>query len=263
MNRVARRAAKTVFAAVDLFLPKLKGPRILIYHQVGADLGREMEVTESDFEAQLDWISTHGAVVDLNTALMSVGKPGADRLFVLTFDDGYRDIYQRAFPTLLDRKLPFLVYLTTRPVETGQPLSNPEALPLNWDQVQDMLLSGLMTAAAHTHSHPDLRRLDRGGIEREVHESDLLFELRLSVRPSHFAYPWGYWSEPADAVIRARYKTAALGGVTTTNPFIDPHLVPRIPVQRSDGSRLFAVKMHGAFRAEEHLRRKVRGYSGV
>ena len=257
---MGRQAAKAVFAAADLILPRLQGPRILIYHQVGVNLGREMEVTEANFVAQLDWLERRGQVIDLDTALSARRKAGAEQLFVLSFDDGYRDVFDVGWPHLRDRKLPFVLYLTTRPVETQEPLSHDLAPPLTWDQIGEMLASGLMTLGAHTHTHPDLRLLSIGQIEQEFDASDSIIERRTSTRPRHFAYPWGYWSPIADSVTRNRYETAALGAPVEANPFSDDHLVPRLPVQRSDQLTFFRAKMRNGLRLEERVRRWLRGY---
>jgi hypothetical protein len=58
-----------------------------------------------------------------------------------------------------------------------------------------------------------------------------------------------------------RYETAALGAPLVTDPFNDPHLVPRLPVQRSDGVAFFKAKVRTGFRFEERVRRRLRGYS--
>ena len=262
MRSLPRLATKALFAAADVALPRLRGPRILIYHQVGTDLGREMEVTEADFAAQLDWMEANGEVVAFDTALTTRHESEAERSYVLTFDDGYRDLYDVAWPHLRERQLPFLLYLTTGHVESQQPLDHPRALPLSWDQIEEMLASELMTLGAHTHTHPDLRGLDAAGIERELDDSDGIIESHTSVRPRHFAYPWGYWSATADRITRTRYQTAAMGAPVEATPFVDDHLVPRLPVQRSDGVIFFRMRMRNGLRWEERVRRRLRGYRG-
>lgn len=261
MIRLVRRAAKAVLAAGDLVLPKLKGPRILIYHQVGTDLGREMEVTRQDFISQLDWMQGIGRIVPFDTALAARRTEGAEKLFVLTFDDGYRDVYEVAWPLLRERGLPFLLYVTTAPVESQRPLTNEQAPPLNWDQIGDMLASGLLTLGAHTHTHPDLRRCTSDEIERELAICDEAIERRVSERPRHFAYPWGYWSSEADRLTRLRYSTAALGAPVTADPVGDDHLVFRLPVQRSDSGAIFRGRLRSGLRLEEMVRRRVRNYA--
>ena len=256
-----RQAAKAVFAAADFVLPRLRGPRILIYHQVGTDLGREMEVLEADFLAQLDWLQDNGEIVDLDTAQSVRQTPGAEKLFVLTFDDGYRDLYEVAFPHLASRRVPFVLYLTTEHIETQSPLSHPLARPLTWAQINNMLDSGLLTIGAHTHTHPDVRSLGPHEFVRELDRSNDLIERRANRRPRHFAYPWGYWSAAADHLVRERYESAALGAPTRSAAFTDPYLIPRLPVQRSDGVFFFRARMRRGLRWEEHVRRQLRGRS--
>ena len=53
--RAGKQAVKLAAAAVDKVARPMPGPKILIYHQVGAGTGLEMEVTAEDFRRQLDW----------------------------------------------------------------------------------------------------------------------------------------------------------------------------------------------------------------
>jgi len=261
MKRLARRVGKAVLAAADLALPRLRGPRILIYHQVGTDLRREMEVGRQDFIAQLDWMQSRGRIVPFEVAVAARRTEGAEKLHALTFDDGYRDVFEVAWPLLRERGLPFFLYLTTAPVESQKPLGHEQAQPLNWDQIGEMLASGLLTLGSHTHTHPDLRHCTPSDVEREFATSDEIITTRTSQQPRHFAYPWGYWSSVADRLTRMRYDTAALGGPVTADPVVDDHLLYRLPVQRSDRGAIFRGRMRSGLRLEEALRRRVRKYA--
>ncbi|MEX1125917.1 MAG: polysaccharide deacetylase family protein, partial [Acidimicrobiia bacterium] len=188
---------------------------------------------------------------------------GSERLVVLTFDDGYRDTYTTAFPLLHEDGLPFTLYLATDSIETGRPLGPPEkAEPLSWDQIGMMLGSGLVTVGAHTHRHLDLRYLSVDEVEDELGTSDDLIETRLGVRPTHFAYPWGFWSPSADSAVSRRYASAALGGSARPPNRPEPHLLHRYPVQLSDGYRFFGARLRGGLRLEETIRRRLKGYNG-
>ena len=259
---LARPAAKTLFAAADVFRRSPPGPRILIYHQIGAGLGRQMEVSEADFVRQLDWMQEHGEVVDLESAIDRRRQPESNRLFVLTFDDGYRDVYERAFPLLVRRGLPFTVYLATESIETGVALTaGGLAEPLTWSQVKEMNDSGLLTIGTHTHRHVDLRKSHVTDIEEEVAISQDLVERRLHVRSLHFAYPWGYWDPVAHDVVAGIFESAVLGSGRPISSDTSPLLLNRIPVQRSDGVTFFKAKARGGMSAEDRVRRRIRGYS--
>lgn len=221
-----------------------------------------MEVTTENFIRQLEWLRQNRRVVDLETAITHWEEPYADRLVALTFDDGYEDTYTTAYPRLKEFGVPFTLYLATESIETGVPLGIQAARPLTWDQVGEMVGSGLLTLGSHTHRHVDLRSLPRDEIETELNTSDELIEVRLGVRPHHFAYPWGYWSEAGESAVRERYRSAVLGGSPKPTPSPDPLRLHRYPVQLSDGFRFFRSRLSGGLRLEEFLRRRLRGYSG-
>lgn len=259
----ARTLAKMAFTASDAVLPRLRGPRILIFHQVGAGHGYQLDMRLEDYRNHVDWLIAHARIVPLEVALAERGSSNADSLVVLTFDDGFADMFANAFPVLEERQLPFTLYVTTNPIETGSPLSDrPNSAPLSWDQVRRMAESGLMTLGAHTHRHADLRHCELDEIKRDLALSDDLIERRTGVIPRHFAYPFGYWSSAADAVVRDRYDSAVLGGTTGTEVGNDDHRIFRVPVQLSDTGLFFRSKLRRGQRSEEWVRRRLTGYEG-
>ncbi len=260
---VVRRLAKSAFTASDRLQPAPKGPRVLIYHRVGRFLGQQMEVTEDDFAWQSDWLASNREVVPLDEALKRWTDEDSSGLVAITIDDGYEDTFTEAFPILMERRLPFTLYVSTEHVETGVPLNaETGAPPLTWDQIREMLDSGLMTLGAHTHSHPDLRNIDPDDIETELRTSDELIEQRTGVKPIHFAYPWGYWSGAAEQLVAERYQSAVLGSPFSAKHEFHPLLVHRYPVQLSDGRRFFEARLRGGMLLEERIRRRLRGYEG-
>jgi peptidoglycan/xylan/chitin deacetylase (PgdA/CDA1 family) len=264
MNRrrakdAVRTAAKGAFWAADVFSERMPGPRVLIYHQIEAGLGRQMEVTEANFGRQVNWMLDNGRIVDLEYAI----DTKADDVFVLTFDDGYRDVFDRAWPMLRDHGIPFVIYLTTEPIESGRALTpGGRAEPLTWANIDEMLESGLMTLGAHTHAHRDLRLLEVSEIEAEIKDSNDLILARTGIAVRHFAYPWGYWSIDADTIVRSAYASAVLGSGTPVAGDTDPFQLNRIPVQLSDSMVFFTRKMTTGMRLEDRVRRRLVGYHG-
>jgi peptidoglycan/xylan/chitin deacetylase (PgdA/CDA1 family) len=253
-----RIAAKSAFAAADLLIPRLGGPRILIYHQVGSGRTHEMNVTVEAFRRQLDWLRTHAEIVGLEEAVKRRDEPDSSRLFVLTFDDGYADVFNNAFPILEERGIPFTLYLTSGPIE------NPSEFPawpgeaLAWGQVGSMIDSGLVTVGAHTHTHVDLRQVGEQAVADELDRSNALITDRIGVFPAHFTYPKGWWARHAHEAVCARYLTATVGGGESITKSSDLHMLPRVPVQRSDAGALFGRKMQTGGRVEAAIRRRLR-----
>lgn len=219
-----------------------------------------MDVTLEDFKWQIEWLGTNREIVDLDTAIQRWDEPNSESLVVLTFDDGYEDTFREAFPILQRAGFPFTVYLATRAIESGSFESGDQ--PLEWGQIERMVTSGLMTVGSHTHSHRDLRRLSHDEVAIELQTADVLIEKHTGIRPRHFAYPYGYWSESAHQPVSERYETAVLGSPPIVSSNTDRHRIHRFPVQLSDGRRWFRSRVSGGLRLEEAVRRRLRGYSG-
>lgn len=251
-----RQFTKGLFAGLDGLFATPLGPRVLIYHSVGRSGRGQLEVGLTDFVWQLDWLEANSEIVAFDHAISSWTARGSERLTVLTFDDGFRDTYEYAFPILSERGLPFVLYLST------SLMGNDEYL--RWDHVQEMAASGLATIGAHTHTHRDLRT-SREEVLDELVQSDLLIKSHIGSSPRHFAYPWGYWSAEAESIVKTRYESAALGAPPArlrSAATFDPYRIHRHPVQGSDGIRWFEPRMRGGLVLEERTRRLIRGYRG-
>ena len=262
-GRLSRRVLKELLSLPELPRTRRPGPRLLIYHQVGTSFGREMELSVATFSDQLRFLETEGSIVGLDDALHQLGQAGDDRRFVITFDDGYADVYENAFPLLQAGRIPFTLYLTTSPIENAGLASDatgPRAL--TWEQIAEMRDSGLATIANHTHTHPDLRSLPPEDIVKEVDTANRLIARRLGIEPAHFAYPKGWWSARAELILRERFSTAVLGEGPPITPADDPLRLHRVAVQKSDGMRYFKRKLSTGLVLEERLRRTVRQYDG-
>lgn len=254
---LALSAVKWASAMTDPLFGRRPGPRVLIYHQVGADSGLEMDVAAEVFRSQMAWLAGHGRIVGLEEAVERAGKsvPKGDD-YVITFDDGHLGVYEYAFPYLAENYIPFTLFLTTGPLEGDGYLHEDRSMPtLNWAQVNEMVSTGLVTIGSHSHRHLDARRHDGPALESDLLVCDETIAERTGVEPHHYAYPWGHWSYRADPIVRARYRTASVGSGPGLGPGFDPHRLTRLPVMASDDDLLFRRKMWGGFRFETGLRR--------
>lgn len=90
-----------------------KNPKVLLYHDCAeseSDYLADLDCTTSParFAAHIEYIKRHYDVVDLETIVTGQAKPGA---VAITFDDGYRSVYDAAFPLLRRAGLPATIYL--------------------------------------------------------------------------------------------------------------------------------------------------------
>ncbi|MDR3035218.1 MAG: polysaccharide deacetylase family protein [Kitasatospora sp.] len=224
------------------------GATLLIYHRVGGGTADELDLATADFTAQADLLAElpPGRVVPLDTAADRLAAGLRTPSTVLTFDDGFADTYETAWPLLRERGLPFTIYLASGLVGApmrwaGSTAKGAPATGLSWEQLREMTASGLCTVANHTRSHarPELlttAELDACGDDVEEH---------LGTRPAHFAYTWGRPVPHLDAALRARFRTCATGRVGRNLPGYDPVRFHRVPVRRTDPIDFFRAKLYG------------------
>jgi len=56
--------------------------------------------------------------ISLDELERRISKPRLDRVAVITFDDGFKDLYQNAYPILKELKIPFTLFLITSTIES-------------------------------------------------------------------------------------------------------------------------------------------------
>ncbi len=110
-------------------------PLVIGYHRVVEDYDHSdrlsisaMLTSVKTFEAHLDWIGRRYDFVSLDElAAVMESQPQRRRpVAAITFDDGYRDVYQQALPVLRRKGIPSAVFVVSNLVDTHQLLDHDE-----------------------------------------------------------------------------------------------------------------------------------------
>ncbi|MBM7661646.1 peptidoglycan/xylan/chitin deacetylase (PgdA/CDA1 family) [Bacillus mesophilus] len=238
---------------------------ILMYHRVNDHVQKELSVPVKNFKWQTNYlrkkrynvISMDELVHRLETNTLS-GK-----YVVITFDDGYADFYENAFPVLKEHHLPCIHYLATGFIDTDKVYWWDEDLEENqlmtWKQVEELNKEEIMSFGAHTVNHPDLDTIPEREMEEELIGGKTILEDRLKKAVIHFAYPRGRADERSIELVKRIYKTGALifngQPIKKENTSIDFSVLKRVPVQYSDGNILFIARLNDWLVIEELLRK--------
>ncbi len=227
-----------------------QGATLLIYHRVGGGTSNELDLSVSSFRRQLDVLDGH-EVLSLDEALDRLETGDARPSVVLTFDDGFSDVYHNAWPLLRERGLPFTIYLATAYMSEvmqweGATAKGIPGRGLSWDQIRRMQDSGLLTLGNHTHSHVRPESLTEAELDTCT---DAVYR-RCGVRPAHFTYPWGIPVPALGGALRSRFRSASTGELGRNLPGHDFTHLKRVPVRRTDPEAFFAAKLAGELRAE-------------
>jgi peptidoglycan/xylan/chitin deacetylase (PgdA/CDA1 family) len=115
---------------VNAISPKHTQPLVLGYHQVVQTFRtdsrcgiRAMQISCSMLEKHLDWIAQRYRIVSLDEIgdQFKNGETPNRPSAAITFDDGYRDVYQNAFPLLVRKGIPATIFVVTDIVGTTDP----------------------------------------------------------------------------------------------------------------------------------------------
>jgi peptidoglycan/xylan/chitin deacetylase (PgdA/CDA1 family) len=254
------RIGGSLVRLVDRVTPAPTGIVLLAYHRVGGTTGVSVDLPTALVADHLDWLAEHADVVSLDTAAdrLSINEPTtAERLVVLTADDGTADWVELLLPLLVERRLPMTWYVATRFVDEQVPFPD-DGRPVSWAGLAEALSTGLVTVGSHTHSHAVMASLGATEAAAELDRSVGLIEDRLGGPCRHFAYPKAIApSDAADAEVRRRFRTAALAAnrVNVVGR-TDPARLGRTPVQRGDGVGALGRKAQGGGRVEGWARER-------
>lgn len=183
---------------------------ILMYHRVTEQLYGipipTWNVTPSKFEEQLSGLVASGfRAMALRDLLETVGlsRSVPHRTFVVTFDDGYENVYLEAWPILKSLQIPATIFLATSyldsdapfPFDDWQEAGAPHVpktawRPLTTAQCLEMTNSGLIELGAHTHTHVDFQG-DPVAFEDDMRECMAILRDRFGVAEATFAFPFG------------------------------------------------------------------------
>ena len=218
---------------------------ILSYHEIGAPPRGVWEpwfyVPEEVLIDHLSVLEKEGwEIIDLRSALSGLSRPKSlpERSALLTFDDGFLSVLERALPILSERALPAVMFVPTASIgrrrrvneETGEPLE-----PIcGWKELREVEAGGI-SVESHGTRHIRFSELEPREIANELHVSNRLLESGLGKNVQAFAFPYGDGGNSSEHVSRALnasgYTAAFLyGGGPITPGVDDPYRLSRLAI---------------------------------
>jgi len=221
------------------------GIPVLNYHQVEPKDGNPLTLWPEQFEAQMEYLAAEGYTTITIDEMMDALENGTslpEKSVIITFDDGYADNYEYAYPILKKygfKATIFLIYDFT----------NTYPNYLTWDQVAEMKASGLIHFESHTMTHANLAELTSvDELRHEIADSHDLLSEKLGYDMHYIAYPGGRVNEEIERITSAAgYR----GGFTVhyglSTPAEGRYQMDRIPIFGANMHTLTRFKLRLAF----------------
>lgn len=247
-----KRRLGTLLGSFSTFGSRRDRRVILIYHSVG---GGPWSTPVRAFEDQLNWLSDHTDVVSLEDLLSNLASPESSpsRLRVsLTFDDGYRSLYDTVAPRLEHFRLPATVYVNTGYLGDLVRVESsvcdglyPGEQFLTWREVRS-LSQRKWTVGSHGVHHVDLTAATPSEVDTQLRDSKAAIESQLGRSCDHFSYTWGrHNSQLRESVARVGYRVAVAGHHAPCRASCNRLALPRLDVRQQYSLRDFADLVTG------------------
>lgn len=233
---------------------------ILAYHSVSDNLFGyshpyyQINTSPAIFAQQMKWLRNAGyRTFDLHD-LPAAFESGMDlsKHFVITFDDGYRDIFTEGWPVMHQCGFTATVFLATDRIQ-NTPLRYEGAEYLTWRDVRELHAEGI-SFGSHTVTHPDLRSLQPEEIDYELGFSKETIEQVLGTPVRSFSYPFPFPEEDksftrylSDALENHGFQigvSTVIGRATAQSSRL---FLPRLPMNSWDDPDLLCAKVQGGY----------------
>ncbi|WP_296770929.1 polysaccharide deacetylase family protein [Selenomonas sp.] len=177
-------------------------PPVLMYHDVKAVPLNYFDVSVEDFCAQLDWLKKAGyqtLSMEEFTAIVQKGQPFPKKSVVITFDDGYKGIYDYAAPELKKRGMKATFFII--PDLVGVP---DDTYPyITKEELKELSSSNLFSIGSHTMSHPHLDQLEAEEKQKEICQSKKVLEEWTGRPVTSLAFPFGAYDKSVIKEVKA------------------------------------------------------------
>jgi peptidoglycan/xylan/chitin deacetylase (PgdA/CDA1 family) len=240
---------------------------ILTYHSID-ESGSVVSVGAERFRSHLRILGDRGVPILPLTELLD---PRRDRGVAITFDDGFVNFAETAWPALAEYDAPATVFVATDWVGRENAWDEDDGtiprLPLmDWSLLADLARDGL-GVGSHSRTHRRLTGLaDDELVDETVRPRAVLME-RLGVDVAAFAYPYGDFDDRVAGAVESAGHTHALttelqelgrkGERAFALPRLDAYYLTRPGVMEAWGSP--RLRRYLAFR---HAVRRLRGSLG-
>ena len=150
------------------------------------------------------------------------------RKILLTIDDGFSSFYDNAWPILKKKKIPFILFVSTREVGTFNYMT--------WNQIREISKENFVEIGNHSHTHEYLVEEKSELIKNDIEKSISIFKKELGKNSDFFSYPFGEYSIEFKNIIKSlnfKYAFGQHSGVMDETK--DFYEFPRFPINEKYG----------------------------
>ena len=200
-----------------------------MYHRFNENKYPSTNIRNEIFEKQLKEINKTEIEFITFKKFEDLIKTNIDKNYLLlTIDDAFESFYLNAWPILKKKKIPFILFVSTREIGKYGYMS--------WNEIREVEAHEFVTIGNHSHTHEYLIDWDEKKITTDIETSINIFKKELGYSPKIFSYPFGEYSTNLKKIILNFYFEFAFGQhsgvIDITKDFLE---LPRFPINEKYG----------------------------
>jgi len=201
----------------------------LMYHRFEENKYPSTNIKINDFKKHLKIIDENKITfVDPKKFEDELLNNKRQRKILLTIDDGFSSFYEKAWPILKEREIPFILFVSTREIGSFNYMT--------WDQIKEIAQENFVEIGNHSHSHEYLVEENIEIIKEDIEKSIKIFKDELGKNSDFFSYPFGEYSLDFKELIKSlnfKYAFGQHSGVMDETK--DFYELPRFPINEKYG----------------------------
>lgn len=185
---------------------------VLTYHSISSE-GGPTSIPVETFAMQMRVLAQSGYLSMTIQEFMDWRDgvlPDPERRVLITFDDGFADFDEAAFPILKSHGFSAVVFLPTAKLgghEAWNGANSPPRPLMSWERVRALAEAGV-EFGSHARTHPDLTRIPPDQRRDEIARSAVELAQHLGGAPRSFAAPYGHVDRAVLAEVAQTYDVA-------------------------------------------------------
>lgn len=253
---IIRRIAYLTLGSIDKLLHRRPRLFILCYHSINKD-NWKFSIDLKGMQTQLEYLiskyqpTTASALQSHLAGEKSIQKNS----FIITFDDGYEDIYssKKMFKNMGIKPCVFLIGNYMHPEQSKLGASRKM---LSKYQIKKLMADG-WEIGCHSANHPKLSQLSTQQMKQEIVDVKKTMEKDLGRPIEYFAYPHGDYNQKVLQIVKsAGYKMGfTVDSGNATSP-VSPLLIPREGVDRTHSFNEFTCLFLPSVAGLKHILQK-------
>ncbi len=199
-----------------------------MYHRFNEDKYPSTNINMEIFKKQIELIQKEKiSFISPENFRINFSTTKLEKKILLTIDDGFTSFYEYAWPYLREKRIPFILFISTEAVgKNGY---------MNWSQIKEIEREEFAFIGNHSHSHEYLVKYDFFKFKDDIDSSIKIFVKNMGYNPLFFSYPFGEYSLEQKNYISSKFEFGfgQHSGVIDINK--DKYELPRFPINEKYG----------------------------